>query len=92
LNVAYSAGLKSIVLVDAFCIAGGFLLRLLAGGVAAVDWGEAAWFSNNTARQALSLALTGMMNDGEITREQAVGLARMVLRENAIRLYRFGSG
>jgi uncharacterized protein len=48
----------------------------------AVDWGEVAWLSNTTARQALALALTGMMNDGEITRERAMELARMVLREN----------
>ncbi len=53
----------------------------------AVDWGEVAWLSNTTARQALTLALTGMMNDGEITREHASELARMVLRENARRLY-----
>ena len=56
----------------------------------AVDWGEVAWLSNTTARQALALALTGMMNDGEITRERAVELARMVLRENAIKLYGLG--
>jgi len=55
----------------------------------AVDWGELAWLSNTTARQALALALTGMMNDGEITRERASELARMVLRENAIKLYGF---
>lgn len=53
----------------------------------AVDWPELAWLSNTTARQALALALTGMMNDGEITRERALELARMVLRENAIRIY-----
>jgi uncharacterized protein len=52
-----------------------------------VDWPEVAWLSNTTARQALALALTGMMNDREITRAQAVELAQMVLRENAIRLY-----
>jgi hypothetical protein len=52
-----------------------------------VDWGEVAWLSNTTARQALALALTGMMDDGEITRERAVELANMVLRENAIKLY-----
>jgi len=34
LNLAYSVHLKRIVLVDAFCIALGFLLRLAAGGVA----------------------------------------------------------
>ena len=53
----------------------------------AVDWGELAWLSNTTARQALAIALTGMMNDGEITRARAGELARMVLRENAIKLY-----
>jgi predicted TIM-barrel fold metal-dependent hydrolase len=57
----------------------------------AVDWGEVAWLSNTTARRALALALTGMMNDGEITREHAIRLAKMVLRENAIKLYRFDS-
>jgi uncharacterized protein len=53
----------------------------------AVDWGELAWLSNTTARQALAIALTGMMNDGEIDRARAIELARMVLRENAIKLY-----
>jgi uncharacterized protein len=52
-----------------------------------VDWPEVAWLSTTTARQALALALTGMMNDREITRAQAVELAQMVLRENAIKLY-----
>jgi len=53
-----------------------------------VDWPEVAWLSNATARQALALALTGMMNDHEITRAQAVDLARMVLRDNALKLYK----
>ena len=53
-----------------------------------VDWPEVAWLSNTTARQALALALTGMMNDHEITRAQAVDLARMVLRDNAVKLYK----
>jgi len=54
-----------------------------------VDWGEVAWLSNTTARQALALSLTGMMNDGEITRERAIELARMVLHDNAAQLYGF---
>ena len=53
-----------------------------------VDWPEVAWLSNTTARQALALALTGMMNDHEISRAQAVDLARMVLRDNATKLYK----
>jgi len=55
----------------------------------AVDWGEVAWLSNTTARQALALALTAMMNDGEINRERALALARMALHDNASKLYRF---
>jgi hypothetical protein len=54
-----------------------------------VDWGEVAWLSNITGRQALALALTGMMNDGEITRVRALELAHMVLHDNASRLYAF---
>jgi predicted TIM-barrel fold metal-dependent hydrolase len=52
-----------------------------------VSWEESAWLTNKTAREALAIALTGMMKDGDITRERAVELARMVLRENAIKLY-----
>ncbi len=52
-----------------------------------VDWGETAWLSNTSARQALALALTGMMNDGEIDRARALELARMVLHDNAAKLY-----
>src|SRR6266478_9062169 len=54
-----------------------------------VDWGEVAWLSNTTARQALALALTGMMNDGEIDRARASELAHMVLHDNASKLYAF---
>ncbi len=52
-----------------------------------VDWPEVAWLSNTSARQALALALTGMMNDHEITRARAVELAQMALRDNAVKLY-----
>lgn len=52
-----------------------------------MSWEEAAWIGSRTSREALGLALSEMLRDGEITRERAVELARMVLRENAIRLY-----
>jgi len=52
-----------------------------------VDWGEVAWLSNSSARTALALALKGMMNDGEIGRDRALELARMVLHDNAAKLY-----
>ena len=52
-----------------------------------VDWPEVAWLSNTSARQALALALTGMMNDHEINRGRAIELAQMALRDNAVKLY-----
>jgi predicted TIM-barrel fold metal-dependent hydrolase len=48
---------------------------------------EIGWLSNRTAREALAIALTGMMRDGEITRARASELAHMVMRDNAARLY-----
>jgi len=56
-----------------------------------VGWEEGAWLGTATARQALALALTAMMNDGEITRARALELAQMVMRENALRLYNLKS-
>jgi predicted TIM-barrel fold metal-dependent hydrolase len=52
-----------------------------------VNWEETAWKAAATARRGLELALAGMTTDGEITRERAMEIARMVLRENAIKLY-----
>lgn len=52
------------------------------------NWAMVAWFGAHSAREALTVALTGMMRDGEIDRARAEELARMVLRENAIRAYR----
>jgi uncharacterized protein len=52
-----------------------------------VGWEETGWLSNKTGREALAIALTGMMRDGEITRARASELARMVMHDNAARLY-----
>jgi predicted TIM-barrel fold metal-dependent hydrolase len=54
-----------------------------------IGWAEVAWLSTRTGREALALALTAMMKDGEITRGRALELARMVMRDNALRLYGF---
>ena len=50
-------------------------------------WEEAGYVANVTGREALGMALTGMLRDNEITRGRAVELARMVLRDNARKLY-----
>ncbi len=54
-----------------------------------VGWEETAWIGSTTGRQALGLALTGMMQDGEITADRAKQIAHMVMRENARQLYGF---
>jgi hypothetical protein len=52
-----------------------------------MGWEESAWIAARSGREALAIALTGMLRDGEITRTRASELARMVLRENAKALY-----
>jgi predicted TIM-barrel fold metal-dependent hydrolase len=59
-------------------------------GGAGQGWEQVAWVGSATARRALAVALTGMMRDGEITRARAEALARMVLRENALKAYSLG--
>jgi uncharacterized protein len=50
-------------------------------------WELSAWLASTTARHALGIALTGMMQDGEITLDRAEAIATLVLRTNAARLY-----
>ena len=52
-----------------------------------MGWEEATWIASHNARDALGLALTGIMNDGEISRERAAKIAEQVLHENAEGLY-----
>jgi predicted TIM-barrel fold metal-dependent hydrolase len=59
----------------------------LSPGSPAIDWEEIGWQTTTSAREALAIALTGMMDDGEITRPRAMEIARMVLRGNALKLY-----
>jgi len=52
-----------------------------------MGWEEAGYIATTTGRDALGMALTGMLRDNEITRDRALELARMVLRDNARKLY-----
>jgi predicted TIM-barrel fold metal-dependent hydrolase len=52
-----------------------------------LGWEQSGWVASDTGRQALGLALTEMMNDGELTRDRAVEIAHLVLRDNARKLY-----
>jgi predicted TIM-barrel fold metal-dependent hydrolase len=53
-----------------------------------MGWEEAGWVATRRGRQALSIALSAMLRDEEISRDRALELARMVLRDNARKLYR----
>ena len=59
----------------------------LSPGTPTIDWEEIGWQTTTSGREALAMALTGMMDDGEITRAHALDIARMVLRGNALKLY-----
>lgn len=52
-----------------------------------VNWEETGYQTETAARTALAIALTGMMQDGEITRAEASTIAHQVLHDNAARLY-----
>ena len=52
-----------------------------------MGWEESGWIAAHRGREALAAALTAMMRDGEISRGRALELARMVLRDNARKLY-----
>lgn len=52
-----------------------------------MGWEEATWIASRNAREALGLALTGMMRDGEISRARAESIANQVLHGTAESLY-----
>ena len=52
-----------------------------------VNWEETGYQTETAGRWALAVALTGMMQDGEITRAEASRFAHMVLHDNAAKLY-----
>ena len=50
-------------------------------------WEETGYMAAQSGRLALGIALTKMMQSEEITRDRASDIARMVLRDNAKKLY-----
>ncbi len=79
LNLAYSLWLKRVVLVDAFCIAGGFLLRVEAGGSAAQAT-ISNWLLLCTLFLALFLALAKRRAESDLLGEER-GAHRAILLE-----------
>jgi hypothetical protein len=53
-----------------------------------LGWPESEWIASRNEREALGMALTGMLHDGEINRRRASELIRLVLHGNAEALYK----
>jgi predicted TIM-barrel fold metal-dependent hydrolase len=51
------------------------------------DYEEKQWLLTEKSRDAVAIALTAMIDDGEITKYRAVEIARMVFRNTALDLY-----
>jgi hypothetical protein len=54
-----------------------------------IDWEEIGWQTTQSGREALAMALTGMVEDKEISRERALQIAHMVMHDNAAKVYGF---
>ena len=59
----------------------------LSPGSPEVGWEETGYGNAKTGREGLALALTEMVNDGEISNDSALEIARMVMRGTALKLY-----
>lgn len=81
MNVAYCVKLKQIALVDVSIIAVGFVLRILAGGVAA-NIGISQWIVLMTFLLALFLAFAKRRDDVVIYEDTGVKTRRNVNRYN----------
>ncbi len=82
LNLAYSLRLKRVVLVDAFCIAAGFLLRVYAGGLAAGAL-VSHWLMLCTLFLALFLALCKRRAESDLLGEGRGEHRAILLEYNA---------
>ncbi len=81
INLAYSAGLKRVAVVDLFCVASGFLLRVYAGA-RVIDVPLSSWMLITTL--CLALYLAAIKRRQELATRGADG--RSVLQEYSIPL------
>src|SRR5260370_27807871 len=48
-----------------------------------IDWESIGWQASHSAREALAIALTGIIQDCQITREGPMELAHLAIHDNA---------
>ncbi|REK07210.1 MAG: decaprenyl-phosphate phosphoribosyltransferase [Acidobacteria bacterium] len=79
INLAYSMGLKHVVILDAMAVSSGYLLRVLVGGYAA-EVPVSTWLLLCTTFLALFLTFSKRRHELTLLRERAAG-QRQVLSE-----------
>ena len=84
LNVAYSVWLKHVVIADVFCIAIGFVLRVIAGGLA-INVEVTSWLIIATFLLALFLGL-GKRRNELLLLDKSSGVHRPILEEYSPKL------
>jgi 4-hydroxybenzoate polyprenyltransferase len=83
INIAYSLGLKRIVLVDVFIVAGGFMLRVLAG-VFAIEVEISSWLVLCTLFVSVFLAVSKRRGEVLLISATESFVARPVLKQYSI--------
>lgn len=86
LQLAYTLWLKHVALVDVFIIAGGFVLRAIAGGVA-VSVMISPWLLICTFLMALFLALCKRRHEKRLLEQNQLSTPRPSLRDSDLRLF-----
>ena len=81
INVAYSLGVKRVVVLDAFSVASGYVIRAIAGAVA-IDVTPSPWLYAATASGALFIVLGRRYAEVRLAREGSMD-QRSVLRKYA---------
>lgn len=77
LNLGYSAGLKNVVILDVMIVAVGFVLRVIAGGLA-IDVPVSSWLLLCTIFLALFLAFSKRRHEIVLLAEEARGQRRVL--------------
>ncbi len=81
INVAYSIGLKQVVLLDAFSVTSGYVIRAVAGAVA-IDVAPSPWLYATTGAGALFIVLGRRFAEVRLSGD-AAGDQRTVLKDYA---------
>jgi len=83
INFFYSKKLKNIVLLDVFCIAAGFMLRVISGGVI-ISVYISSWLILTTMFISLFLAIMKRRSELEVVKDENTAPTRKVLTEYTV--------